>query len=152
MVKKLAKTVSHHTSGSLLEPSNNELCCSCSYSISLINFILVAFQYEGVIQKGNEMLVHHMEVFHCEVASSVTVTAFSGPGLSEGKPPELGACRNVIGAWAMGAKVRYWSSVHGARKRFIMKQGKMFVMFIIQVNIFKTSVFHHVDLTLCSKM
>ncbi|KAJ8300513.1 hypothetical protein KUTeg_022032 [Tegillarca granosa] len=29
---------------------------------------------------------------------------YNGPGMAEGKPPELAACRKVIGAWAMGAK------------------------------------------------
>ncbi|KAH3798083.1 hypothetical protein DPMN_151673 [Dreissena polymorpha] len=60
-------------------------------------------QYEGVIQKGSENLVHHMEVFHCEVPSNQIVPFYSGPGQSEGKPKELEACRRVIGAWAMGA-------------------------------------------------
>ncbi|XP_052224126.1 dopamine beta-hydroxylase-like [Dreissena polymorpha] len=60
-------------------------------------------KYEGVIQKGSENLVHHMEVFHCEVPSNQIVPFYSGPGQSEGKPKELEACRKVIGAWAMGA-------------------------------------------------
>ena len=64
-----------------------------------------SFQYEGVIQKGSENLVHHMEVFHCEVESNEIVRYYSGPGQAEGKPPELEACRKVIGAWAMGASV-----------------------------------------------
>lgn len=46
-----------------------------------------------------------MEVFHCEVAANEIIRSFNGPGLAEGKPPELEACRKVIGAWAMGATV-----------------------------------------------
>ncbi|XP_060594958.1 dopamine beta-hydroxylase-like [Ruditapes philippinarum] len=60
-------------------------------------------KYEGVIQSGHENLVHHMEVFHCEVKANEIIRFFNGPGLAEGKPPELEACRKVIGAWAMGA-------------------------------------------------
>ncbi|XP_064616993.1 dopamine beta-hydroxylase-like [Liolophura sinensis] len=61
-------------------------------------------QFEGIIQKGNENLVHHMEVFHCEVGAKTRIPNFNGPGLGEGKPPRLESCRKVIGAWAMGAK------------------------------------------------
>ncbi|KAL5011858.1 hypothetical protein ScPMuIL_010409 [Solemya velum] len=61
-------------------------------------------KFEGLIQNGNENLVHHMEVFHCEVGEKNTVPPYNGPGMAEGKPPELEACRNVIGAWAMGAQ------------------------------------------------
>ncbi|XP_045209562.2 dopamine beta-hydroxylase-like [Mercenaria mercenaria] len=60
-------------------------------------------KYEGIIQAGHENLVHHMEVFHCEVAANEIIRFFNGPGLAEGKPPELESCRKVIGAWAMGA-------------------------------------------------
>ena len=49
--------------------------------------------------------MHHMEVFHCEVESNEIIRYYSGPGQAEGKPPELAACRKVIGAWAMGAAV-----------------------------------------------
>jgi hypothetical protein len=68
-------------------------------------FFLFFRQYEGVIQSGHENLVHHMEVFHCEVKANEIIRFFNGPGLAEGKPPELEACRKVIGAWAMGATV-----------------------------------------------
>ncbi|XP_052788523.1 dopamine beta-hydroxylase-like [Mya arenaria] len=60
-------------------------------------------KYEGVIKKGNENLVHHMEVFHCELPANEIVRFYNGPGQSEGTPDGLGACRKVIGAWAMGA-------------------------------------------------
>ncbi|XP_052673220.1 dopamine beta-hydroxylase-like [Crassostrea angulata] len=64
-------------------------------------------QYEGVITKGNEEFVHHIEVFHCQVDPLVKVTSYNGPGMAEGKSPELEACREVIGAWAMGASAIY---------------------------------------------
>lgn len=63
-------------------------------------------QYEGIIAKGNEEFVHHIEVFHCQVDPKVKVTSYNGPGMAEGKSPELEACREVIGAWAMGASVQ----------------------------------------------
>lgn len=60
-------------------------------------------QFEGHIMKGNEDLVHHIEVFHCEVGPTEKVPYYNGPGLAEGKPKGLEVCRKVIGAWAMGA-------------------------------------------------
>ena len=62
-------------------------------------------QFEGYIMKGNEDLVHHIEVFHCEVGPNEKVPYYNGPGLAEGKPKGLEVCRKVIGAWAMGASV-----------------------------------------------
>ncbi|XP_041369835.1 dopamine beta-hydroxylase-like [Gigantopelta aegis] len=59
-------------------------------------------QYEGVIEPTSKNLVHHIEVFYC-VGVSGRLPFYNGPGLAEGKPPELASCRNVIGAWAMGA-------------------------------------------------
>ncbi|XP_046542987.1 dopamine beta-hydroxylase-like [Haliotis rubra] len=59
-------------------------------------------QYEGVIDRGSEDVVHHIEVFHC-VGVGDHMPFYSGPGQAENKPPTLSKCRNVIGAWAMGA-------------------------------------------------
>ena len=64
------------------------------------------FQFEGLITSGNEALVHHMEVFHCEVPPGVAPPSYDAPCDSENKPQELDVCRKVIGAWAMGAPVR----------------------------------------------
>ncbi|XP_061184016.1 dopamine beta-hydroxylase-like [Saccostrea echinata] len=64
-------------------------------------------KYEGIITEGNAEFVHHIEVFHCQVVPHVTLTLYNGPGMAEGKPPELTACREVIGAWAMGASAMY---------------------------------------------
>lgn len=62
-------------------------------------------QYEAVIQKGNEGLVHHMELFHCEVEKETIVPSYMGPCDSEAKPRLLDSCKRVIAAWAMGATV-----------------------------------------------
>nr|BAT68975.1 tyramine beta-hydroxylase [Ambigolimax valentianus] len=70
-------------------------------------------QYEGIIAAGSEDLVHHMEVFHCEVDDVDNLPYYSGPGQSEGMPEGLGVCRKVIGAWAMGAKAMVYPDEAG---------------------------------------
>ncbi|GAB1598046.1 hypothetical protein Ahia01_000081500 [Argonauta hians] len=60
-------------------------------------------QYEGVISKGNEDIVHHIEVFICEWKPGTKIPYFNGASLASEKPKELSACRHVMGAWAMGA-------------------------------------------------
>lgn len=63
-------------------------------------------QFGSFIQKGNEDLVHHMEVFHCFTNPSVSIPSYAGP--CDASPPELTVCSRVIGAWAMGAEpLRY---------------------------------------------
>lgn len=62
-------------------------------------------QYEPIVTKGNEALVHHMEVFQC-AAQFETFPQFSGPCDSKMKPRRLDYCRHVLAAWALGAKVR----------------------------------------------
>lgn len=52
------------------------------------------------------MLVHHMELFHCEEPPTRNVPQYSAPCNSEEKPRALLTCRKVIAAWAMGAQVR----------------------------------------------
>lgn len=59
-------------------------------------------QFGSYIQKGNEDLVHHMEVFHCLTDSKVVIPSYAGP--CNAAPPELSVCSRVIGAWAMGAE------------------------------------------------
>ncbi|WAR30866.1 DOPO-like protein, partial [Mya arenaria] len=59
-------------------------------------FEVTAPNYEGVIKKGNENLVHHMEVFHCELPANEIVRFYNGPGQSEGTPDGLGACRKAM--------------------------------------------------------
>lgn len=62
-------------------------------------------QYEPIVTKGNEALVHHMEVFQC-AAGFESFPHFSGPCDSKMKPERLNYCRHVLAAWALGAKVR----------------------------------------------
>ena len=62
-------------------------------------------QYEPIISADSEHVVHHMELFHCQTDADTHVPLYNGPGQAEGKPPELEVCRQVIGAWAMGAPV-----------------------------------------------
>ncbi|ESO92748.1 hypothetical protein LOTGIDRAFT_120180 [Lottia gigantea] len=62
-------------------------------------------RYEGIIQKENEGIVHHIEVFHC--FGNNPVKPYSGPKVPEGKMDpnsDLARCKNVMGAWAMGAE------------------------------------------------
>ncbi|XP_048415023.1 dopamine beta-hydroxylase isoform X1 [Stegostoma tigrinum] len=59
--------------------------------------------YEPVITKGNEAIVHHMEVFQCAPELD-RIPSYSGPCDSRMKPPRLNFCRHVLAAWAMGAQ------------------------------------------------
>ena len=65
------------------------------------------FQFEGAITPESEGIVHHMEVFHCEVPPGKELRQYDAPCRVYGaeRPKGLEECRKVIGAWAMGAKV-----------------------------------------------
>lgn len=43
-------------------------------------------QFGPAIQKGNEHLVHHMEVFHCAGSIDASVPLYSGPCDSPDRP------------------------------------------------------------------
>lgn len=60
-------------------------------------------QYSAAIQEGNEAVVHHMEVFHCEVDAKAKLPSWNGPCASPSKPAILEPCKRVLAAWAMGA-------------------------------------------------
>ncbi|XP_037080255.1 dopamine beta-hydroxylase-like [Pollicipes pollicipes] len=60
-------------------------------------------QYEAVVEKANEDLVHHMEVFHCEAPVSETIPSYQGPCHAPDRPPAIDKCKRVLAAWAMGA-------------------------------------------------
>ncbi|XP_039288853.1 dopamine beta-hydroxylase [Nilaparvata lugens] len=60
-------------------------------------------QFEPVIQKGNEPLVHHMEIFHCVTDAEEKIPLYSGPCTAPNRPPATQVCKKVIAAWAMGA-------------------------------------------------
>nr|XP_060483659.1 dopamine beta-hydroxylase-like [Panthera onca] len=69
-------------------------------------------QYEPIVTKGNEALVHHMEVFQC-APQFETFPQFSGPCDSKMKPGRLDYCRHVLAAWALGAKAFYYPEEAG---------------------------------------
>ncbi|XP_033208226.1 tyramine beta-hydroxylase isoform X2 [Belonocnema kinseyi] len=60
-------------------------------------------QFGPVIQKGNEHLVHHMEVFHCAGPGDLEIPSFNGPCDSPDRPQKTQICKKVLAAWAMGA-------------------------------------------------
>ncbi|XP_046985785.1 dopamine beta-hydroxylase [Schistocerca americana] len=60
-------------------------------------------QYEAVIQEGNEPLVHHMEVFHCEAPPEEQIPEYQGSCTDEKRPKSTAVCKKVLAAWAMGA-------------------------------------------------
>jgi dopamine beta-monooxygenase len=66
-------------------------------------FIGAIFQFGSAIQEGNEPLVHHMELFHCELPATQKVPNYQGPCFAKDKPPILENCKRVLSAWAMGA-------------------------------------------------
>ncbi|XP_053655726.2 dopamine beta-hydroxylase [Cherax quadricarinatus] len=60
-------------------------------------------EFGPVIEKGNEDVVHHMEVFHCEYPADVDVPRYQGLCHAADRAPEIDACKRVLAAWAMGA-------------------------------------------------
>uniref|UniRef100_UPI00358E2581 dopamine beta-hydroxylase n=1 Tax=Myxine glutinosa TaxID=7769 RepID=UPI00358E2581 len=63
--------------------------------------------FEPVISRGNEHLVHHMEVFQCDPALEPPAK-YSGPCDTGMKARSLRSCRHVLAAWALGAKPFYY--------------------------------------------
>ncbi|KAK4873371.1 hypothetical protein RN001_015400 [Aquatica leii] len=61
-------------------------------------------QFEGIIQKGNEGLVHHMEVFHCIAPPDEVIPFYRGSCFAQDRPASTQVCKRVLAAWAMGAK------------------------------------------------
>ena len=64
---------------------------------------LVNVQFEPVITPGNEGLVHHMELFHCEAPIDVQMPPYKGNCFAPDRPEATMVCKKVIAAWAMGA-------------------------------------------------
>lgn len=56
------------------------------------------------MQLGNEALVHHMEVFHCETSPHEQMPLYRGPCFAAERPNSTRVCKRVLAAWAMGAK------------------------------------------------
>lgn len=50
-------------------------------------------RYESIIQTGNEQLVHHMELFHCEIPTDMEIPIYNGPCTGEKVPTTLSFCR-----------------------------------------------------------
>ncbi|XP_048874512.1 dopamine beta-hydroxylase isoform X1 [Brienomyrus brachyistius] len=68
--------------------------------------------YESVVTRGNEAIVHHMEVFEC-APQLENIPQYSGSCDSKMKPRKLNYCRHVLAAWAMGAEAFYYPSDAG---------------------------------------
>lgn len=63
-------------------------------------------QWEGALSHDGHGIIHHIEVFHCQLPADQVPVQFDqkAPSMSE-RPKGLESCRNVLGAWAMGAPV-----------------------------------------------
>ncbi|KAI4454263.1 dopamine beta hydroxylase related [Holotrichia oblita] len=61
------------------------------------------YQYEAVIDKENEGIVHHMEVFHCIAPANTEIPLYVGSCFSSERPESTQVCKRVLAAWAMGA-------------------------------------------------
>ncbi|XP_050684571.1 tyramine beta-hydroxylase [Leptidea sinapis] len=60
-------------------------------------------KFESTITKGNEGLVHHMEVFYCDADPALEIPLYEGNCFSEERPVSTKQCSKVKAAWAMGA-------------------------------------------------
>jgi len=60
-------------------------------------------RFDGIISPQSEGIVHHMELFHCDVDPQMEIPAYNDVCTSEQKPMGLTPCRRVVGAWAFGA-------------------------------------------------
>lgn len=70
-------------------------------------------QYEAVIEEKSKHLVHHMEVFHCEIDAKLVFNKWSGRCNDTEMPNMLLNCKKVIAAWAYGASVSRCYSFSG---------------------------------------
>ena len=67
---------------------------------------MIYLKFEGAISEQGKGIVHHLEVFHCQIPSEVTINHYDAPCSSKSeRPPGLQTCTKVLGAWAMGAQV-----------------------------------------------
>ncbi|KAH7642017.1 dopamine beta-hydroxylase-like protein [Dermatophagoides farinae] len=60
-------------------------------------------QYEAVINEQNRDIVHHMELFHCEVDTENELPPWNGLCHDSNMPKSLEQCKRVTAAWAYGA-------------------------------------------------
>ncbi|XP_045498203.1 tyramine beta-hydroxylase [Colias croceus] len=60
-------------------------------------------KFESTITKGNEGLVHHMEVFYCDASPGREIPLYEGNCFAPDRPESTRLCSKVKAAWAMGA-------------------------------------------------
>ncbi|XP_026327382.1 tyramine beta-hydroxylase isoform X2 [Hyposmocoma kahamanoa] len=60
-------------------------------------------QFQSSITKGNEGLVHHMELFYCDTDPDVEIPLYEGNCFAPDRPESTKVCSKVKAAWAMGA-------------------------------------------------
>ncbi|CAH4028352.1 unnamed protein product [Pieris brassicae] len=60
-------------------------------------------RFESKITKGNEGLVHHMEVFYCDANPQQEIPLYEGNCFASDRPETTKVCSKVKAAWAMGA-------------------------------------------------
>nr|AKL78855.1 tyramine beta hydroxylase [Chilo suppressalis] len=60
-------------------------------------------QFESSITKGNEGLVHHMELFYCDAEPNLEMPLYEGNCFANDRPEITRRCSKVKSAWAMGA-------------------------------------------------
>ncbi|CAK1580485.1 unnamed protein product [Parnassius mnemosyne] len=60
-------------------------------------------KFESVITKGNEGLVHHMELFYCDADPQQDIPYYNGNCFANNRPEITKLCSKVRAAWAMGA-------------------------------------------------
>ncbi|XP_042895000.1 dopamine beta-hydroxylase [Parasteatoda tepidariorum] len=101
----LADTKSITIHNSKVQVPNNETTYWCSLHILPPEFENKnhVIQFSPAIEDRNKEVVHHMEVFHCEVDADKKLPDWNGPCSSSKKPQILETCKRVLAAWAMGA-------------------------------------------------
>ncbi|XP_026762021.2 tyramine beta-hydroxylase [Galleria mellonella] len=60
-------------------------------------------QFQSTITRGNEGLVHHMELFYCDADPSLDIPVYEGNCFASNRPEITKTCSKVKAAWAMGA-------------------------------------------------
>ncbi|CAK1551235.1 unnamed protein product [Leptosia nina] len=60
-------------------------------------------QFQSSITRGNEGLVHHMEVFYCDADPQQDIPLYEGNCFASDRPEKTKLCSKVKAAWAMGA-------------------------------------------------
>lgn len=69
-------------------------------------------QYEAIVSESSKHLVHHMELFHCEIEPELSLSSWNGSCDDVTMPKPLKACKKVVAAWAFGAAVSFDCNPH----------------------------------------